>query len=55
MYLGYDTIFGSPGAGRGTLSSGWGVGAMICLPRMQQVRNYLDILYIYFADIFEWN
>ena len=26
MYLGYETLFGTPGAGRGTLSSGCGGG-----------------------------
>jgi len=28
---------------------------MISLLRMLQVSNYLDILYVYFADIVEWN
>ena len=43
IYLGYETIFESPGAVTGTLSSRGGGGLSIPLPRVLQVSIGLDL------------
>jgi len=55
IYLGYETLFWSPGAGPGTCSSRVEVQAMIRLPRVPQVSGCIQSVYIYYADTIEWN
>lgn len=54
VYLGYETIFGSPGAGPVILPSQGERWVMIALPHVLQVSSHLDIWYIYSTDITEW-
>jgi len=49
----YETLFGSPGACLGTPSPGRGGRGIIPLPRVLQVSNYIDTLYIYFTSVGE--
>jgi len=53
IYLGYETLFGSPGAGPGTRSSGVEVGGVIHLPHVRQVSSCLETIYLCIADINE--
>jgi len=53
MPLGYETLFGSPGACQGTCSSRVRAWAIIHLPCMLQVSICVQSIYIYYADTTE--
>jgi len=53
IYIGYETLFGSPGACPGTPSPGMGGRGIIPLPRVLQVSNYIDTSYIYCTNVGE--
>jgi len=53
MCLGFETFFGSPGVGPGTLASRVGVGVEIPLLCATQVSGLLDTLDVYYTDINE--
>jgi hypothetical protein len=55
IYLGFETIFGSPGAGPGTLTSWVGVWGEFPLYVLLQASVYLYLLYINITDINEGN